>query len=120
MADPPSLATKIGECAKHCGASVAGVERLMSVYYIYVLKSLKNGKRYVGLTAQTVEERLKQHQGGTNRWTKQNGPFELPYTEEFQSRTAAQRREKYLKSGHGRELLKSLFPGSSVGRAADC
>jgi putative endonuclease len=79
------------------------------MYRIYVLKSLKNRKHYVGFTEKTIEERLAQHKSGSTQWTRQNGPFELVYQEEFQDKFAAQRRERFLKSGHGREFLKSKF-----------
>ena len=80
------------------------------MYRIYVLRSLKNGKRYVGLTGQLVEVRLHQHRSGTTQWTRQNGPFELVRTEEFADRIAAQRREGFLKSGSGREFLNRIIP----------
>ena len=73
--------------------------------YIYVLKSLKNGKRYVGSTKILPEERLKQHNYGSNRWTKQNGPFEMIYKEKQFSIIEARKREKFLKSGVGRQFL---------------
>ena len=80
------------------------------MYRVYVLRSLKNGKRYVGLTGEMIEERLRQHRSGSTQWTKQNGPFELVRTEEFEERRVAQRRERFLKSGHGREVLDRLIP----------
>ena len=91
--------------------SMAGVERLIGeMYRVYVLKSLKNGKRYVGLTSKSVEERLRQHRSGSTQWTRQNGPFQLVHAESFPDQTAARRREKFLKSGHGREFLNSAIP----------
>ena len=80
------------------------------MYYVYVLRSLKNGKRYVGFTGQDVETRLRQHHDKTDAWTSRNGPFELVHTESFAERTAAKRREQFLKSGHGREFLNGLIP----------
>mgnify|MGYP001564917449 CR=1 FL=1 len=80
------------------------------MYSVYVLRSLKNGKRYVGLTRTSVEERIRQHQSGSSQWTRQNSPFELVHTEEFPTRALAQRRERFLKSGHGRDLLTRLIP----------
>ena len=90
------------------------------MHCVYVLRSLKNGKRYVGLTGLEIENRLRQHRSGSTAWTRQNGPFELIHSEKFSNKKSAQRRERFLKSGHGREFLNQLFPGSSVGRAGDC
>jgi putative endonuclease len=76
------------------------------MFYVYVLRSLKNGKQYVGLTSKNPEERLRQHHSGSSQWSRQNGPLELIHKEEFEEKKAAQRREKFLKSGHGRSYLK--------------
>jgi putative endonuclease len=62
----------------------------------------------VGLT-NSIERRLDQHNKGKNRSTKQYKPFELIYTETFKTRTEARNKEIYLKSGIGKEFLKSLL-----------
>ncbi|MBI2674045.1 MAG: GIY-YIG nuclease family protein [Candidatus Zambryskibacteria bacterium] len=73
--------------------------------FIYVLKSLKNGKRYVGSTNGAPEERLIKHNYGSNKFTKGNRPFELIYKEEYDNMTKARKRENFLKSGVGRKYL---------------
>lgn len=79
-----------------------------NMYTVYVLKSNKNGKRYVGYTSKTVEVRLKEHNGGSNKFTSKNGPFVLIYTENYTVKTEAIKREKFLKSGQGRSFLNLL------------
>ena len=81
------------------------------MYYIYVLKSLKNQKHYVGSTGKDPKERLDEHHRGTAYWSKRNGPFELIYQERHVDKEFAQKREKFLKSGHGREFLKKKILG---------
>ena len=78
------------------------------MYYVYVLRSLKDGRLYKGLT-QNVEKRLKQHNQGENRSTKGFKPWELVLTKSFDSREKARYYEKYLKSGSGREFLKEIL-----------
>ncbi|MEW5758836.1 MAG: GIY-YIG nuclease family protein [Candidatus Omnitrophota bacterium] len=75
------------------------------MYYVYVLKSLRNGKRYISSTKNLPEDRLKQHNYGSNKWTKENGPFELIYKEQYLNITEARKRENFLKSGVGRKFL---------------
>jgi len=75
------------------------------MFIVYVLKSLKNGKRYVGYTSKSVEERLNEHNSGTDKWTRVNGPFRLVYKESYNNKTEAIIREKFLKSGQGRKFL---------------
>ncbi len=78
------------------------------MHYVYVLRSLKNGKRYVGSTGQDVTARLRQHNRGQNRWAAQNRPFELIRVEEYSTKTEAVRRERFLKTGVGRQELDAL------------
>ena len=86
------------------------------MYSVYVLKSLRNNKRYVGYTSKTPETRLKEHNKGDNVWTGQNRPFELIHSESYETKTEAIKREKFLKTGNGRKLLDSLLNKFSVPR----
>jgi len=74
-------------------------------YIVYVIGNDK-GQLYKGLTT-NLEKRLYYHNSGLGNWTKFRGPFRLVYEEGFASKTEALKREKFLKSGQGRELLKS-------------
>jgi len=58
---------------------------------------------------QNLEERLLRHNSGHERTTKPYLPFNLIYTEKLPTRVAARNREKYFKSGVGKEFLKSLL-----------
>jgi len=80
-------------------------------YSIYVLRSLKNNKRYIGYTGKSVDERLHEHLSGTNQWTRQNGSFVLIHTESFNEQKLAIQREKFLKSGQGRRWLDENIRG---------
>ena len=81
------------------------------MFYVYVLKSLKNGKRYIGCTSKEPKNRLTEHNSGSNKWTRTNKPFELIYKELYNNKTIALKREKFLKSGQGRKLLDLIIPG---------
>jgi len=74
-------------------------------FHVYVLRSQVDGGFYVGLTAD-VHRRLGQHNAGQQRSTKARRPFELWFSERFETRAEAREREKFWKSGRGRELLK--------------
>ncbi len=78
-----------------------------SKYYVYAIKSLSRNYIYVGLT-NNLERRIYDHNKGYNRTTKPYSPFKTIYTEEFNSRIEARIREKYLKSGIGKEFLRRL------------
>ena len=65
-------------------------------YFVYILRSTKEGSFYIGYT-QNLETRLKQHNGGRSRYTSNKGPWEVFYFETYQDKSEAIRREKFLK-----------------------
>ncbi len=71
----------------------------------YVLKSLRNGRYYTGST-DDLPRRLAEHEGGKSRYTRNLRPLRLVYAEACADRLKARRRERFLKSGAGREFLK--------------
>jgi predicted GIY-YIG superfamily endonuclease len=75
--------------------------------FVYVLKSVRNGKRYVGFTTKTPVEKLAEHNSGATHWTRRNGPFVVLYTEEFGDPTVARRREQFLKIREGSRVVRS-------------
>jgi len=77
------------------------------MYYVYALKSLTRNYIYVGMT-NNLNRRIIEHNNGENRSTKSYRPFILFYSEKFATRLEARKREKYLKSGIGKEFLKSI------------
>ena len=77
-------------------------------YFVYILKSINSLKTYVGMT-EDVESRLKEHNTKKTKSTKAFTPYIILHIEEFDSRLSARKREKYLKSGSGREWIKKRF-----------
>ena len=86
------------------------------MYFVYVLRSQKTGKHYVGYTLDFVQ-RTGQHNHGITKSTKNRGPWELIYTESYGSRAEAMSRERYLKSGKGRKELKRILATLVLGSA---
>jgi len=75
------------------------------MYFVYVLKSEKDDRLYKGMT-NNIKRRIYEHNIGKHKSTRPFKPWKLVYQESFDSRVEARRREKYLKSGIGREFLK--------------
>ena len=78
------------------------------IYWVYVLESLSNKSRYVGST-HDVPHRLDQHNAGLYPATKEHGPWRMIHEEEHPTRTSAIRREEFLKTGRGKDVLKRLM-----------
>jgi len=79
------------------------------MYFIYFLKSLLNGKIYVGVTSKRPIDRLTEHNLGSNQWTRLNGPFKLIYFESYSCIEDAVNREKFYKSGFGRRIRDAII-----------
>jgi putative endonuclease len=81
--------------------------KIIQMYTVYILRSLSKSFQYVGMT-NNLERRLQEHNSGYSLATKSYIPFKLVYTEILPDRKSARVREKYFKSGAGREYIKGL------------
>jgi putative endonuclease len=77
------------------------------MYFVYILKSESYNRSYIGISENLVR-RLKEHNSGKTKSTKFYRPWKLFYSESFEDRIKAREREKYLKSGIGREYIKQM------------
>ncbi|MGB5895864.1 MAG: GIY-YIG nuclease family protein [Ignavibacteriaceae bacterium] len=75
------------------------------MYYTYVLKSIKDNKFYIGFT-KDLKLRFEHHKKGLVESTKDRRPLKLIYYEACLDKNDARKREKYLKSYHGKMFLK--------------
>ena len=77
------------------------------MYTVYVLYTRLYAKTYVGFTSD-LSGRLRSHNElGQKGWTMKYRPWELVFTEEYGRKSEAMAREKWLKSGVGREYLQA-------------
>jgi len=84
------------------------------MYYVYVLKSDKDNKNYVGYT-KNLKLRFEQHQKRLVESTKNRKPLRLIYYEACLSQKDATHREKYLKSYLGKMFLKNRLKSYLIG-----
>lgn len=68
------------------------------MFYVYVLKSLKDGDIYTGYSS-NLKARVKRHNDGLVKSTKSRRPLKLIYYQAFLSKKDAVKEELYLKSG---------------------
>ena len=81
------------------------------MFYAYVLQSLIKGILYKGST-ENLDARVAQHNNGLVAFTSKFRPWKLIYHETFTTRAEAMAREKFFKSGKGREWLKKIIEKS--------
>ncbi len=84
------------------------------MYYTYVLQSKKDDKFYVGF-AKDLKLRFEQHSKGRIESTRDRRPLTLICYEGCLNQEDATKREKYLKSYHGRMFLKNRLKSYLTG-----
>ena len=78
------------------------------IYSVYAIRSQKDGRVYVGLSDRP-DERIADHNKGVVASTQYWRPWKLIYLENCgYNRARARERERYFKSGVGKEFLKNI------------
>ena len=78
-------------------------------YYVYVLYSKMHNRYYTGSSADPHKRILSHNDPHNKGWTKRYAPWVLIYTQEFDNKTDALKRERWLKSGKGREFIQEYL-----------
>lgn len=78
------------------------------MYFVYAIYSEGRNYLYVGIT-NNLSRRIKEHNSGYNKTTKPYRPFRMIYSERCKNRIEARKREKYFKSGVGKEFLRENY-----------
>jgi len=78
------------------------------MHFVYILRSLKDGRYYIGSTT-NVQARLIKHNAGGNVSTKHRRPFVVVWQEECSDRSSALRRENEIKKMKGGIQFKKLL-----------
>ncbi len=81
------------------------------MYYVYLLKSKKDGSLYIGYTT-NLRKRFTEHNNGSSKATMYKRPYRLIFYEAFDNRIDAKHREIYLKSGWGLRSVKKMLKRS--------
>jgi len=102
----PCFTMKMGPEAEHSLKQIAleytpsGPSLGKNMYYVYVLKSIKDDKLYIGYTTD-LKRRLKEHNTLSSKATKPRLPLKLVYYEAYLSEKDAKEREFKLKRFSG-------------------
>jgi putative endonuclease len=81
------------------------------MFYLYILRSGKTGRRYVG-SCEDLDDRVRRHNVGEAKATRHGIPWKLVHTKSFLTRRDAVKKGRYYKTGRGRDELDRLVPGS--------
>ncbi len=80
-------------------------------HFIYILYSDLRNRYYIG-SSENVERRLERHNQGATKSTKSGRPWKIVYTEEYESKSDALKRELYIKRMKSRVYIEKLIERS--------
>ena len=78
-------------------------------YIVYIIYSASLNKFYVGYTGDEMNVRLKKHNANHKGFTGRNTDWMIKYTEEFETKYDAMKREKEIKRWKSRLKIQKLF-----------
>ncbi|MCG6918476.1 MAG: GIY-YIG nuclease family protein [Deltaproteobacteria bacterium] len=76
-------------------------------YFVYILRSQKDGSYYIGHT-QDLDFRVERHNQGKVNYTKGKRPWDLVHFEEYPDRSRAMAREEEIKKRKSKKFIDSL------------
>ncbi len=92
------------------GVKFKGTVHIKIMHYIYILKSNKHNRYYIGCTSD-LERRVRQHNRGNNRSTRPGIPWRLVCFRKFNNQKEAYDCEKLVKSYKGGNAFKRIVNG---------
>jgi putative endonuclease len=101
--------SSVAQSAERLPAGRQGWLLTMDEWFMYALRSLKDNNLYIGIS-RNPEKRVEIHNKGKTQSTRNRRPFVLIHKESCHSLKEAREKEKYYKSGFGREILKQNIP----------
>lgn len=88
-------------------------DRSRSMPCVYIIKSRRNNRYYIGSTTDIVV-RLMEHNRGKNPSTKNRGPWDIVFSQEFTSLPEARRVERKLKSFKSRRIIDKIVATGTI------
>jgi putative endonuclease len=82
-------------------------------YHTYIIYSLKLDKFYIGHTEE-LEIRLTQHNSGISTFTAKASDWQLVYSEHYETRELARKREMEIKKKKSRKYIEWLIETKSL------
>ena len=76
--------------------------------YLYILQSQTTGRYYIGVS-HDLNRRIIEHNQGQTPSTRNRGPWELVYTEDYSTNSEALARERQLKSWKSHQAITDLI-----------
>ncbi len=79
------------------------------MYQVYIIYSTSKDRYYIGSTSVGIETRLKRHNEGWTRSTKNGVPWELKFVHSYPTKSEALVRERFIKNQKSRAFIETLI-----------
>jgi len=79
-------------------------------FSVYIIQSLLDGSFYIGFT-NNLDKRIIQHNHAKTGYSSKKSPWILVYSESFEIKSLAIKRERFLKKQKSRDFIKKLISG---------
>ncbi|MBL7159164.1 GIY-YIG nuclease family protein [Candidatus Microgenomates bacterium] len=87
------------------------------MHLVYILKSKKNGRYYIGST-NNLQRRLKEHKLGKSLYTKNLRPWELVFSQKYAKSKEAKKIEYKLKRLKRKDIIEQIIKDQKIKMAA--
>jgi putative endonuclease len=77
-------------------------------YFVYIIQSEVDGGFYIG-SCTDIPLRIKRHDDGLSRSTKAKRPWKFVYSETYENKSLALRREREIKLKKSRKYIENLI-----------
>ncbi len=78
------------------------------MFYVYIIQSLKDSSYYIGYSANPIS-RLEKHNKSRTGYTSRKKPWELVYTEGFEDKSDALKKERFIKAQKSKAFIERLI-----------
>ena len=78
------------------------------MFFVYILYSESKDRHYIGYS-ENPERRLSYHNQGFTKSTKAGAPWKIVYTEKFETKSEAIKREKFIKRMKSKAFIERLL-----------
>ena len=80
------------------------------MYFVYILRSRKTGRYYIGQT-NNLDRRFSFHNAGRERYTRRGIPWEVVFAKELASRSARRNCGDYIKKQKSIAFIEKVISG---------
>jgi putative endonuclease len=84
------------------------------MFTVYILYSIKYHKIYIGFTSDIEKRILSHNELATKGYTIKYRPWVIVFTEKYETKSDAMRREKQLKGAKGREFIWEIIKNKGL------